>query len=66
MSDINHVAIIMDGNGRWGLKKFRSRKYGHQEGIRTVEKIIKASVKKKNQISYLIYFFYRELEKTKI
>ena len=59
MSDINHVAIIMDGNGRWGLKKFRSRKYGHQEGIRTVEKIIKASVKKK--IKYLtLYTFSTE------
>ena len=46
MSDINHVAIIMDGNGRWGLKKFKSRKFGHQKGIKTVEKIIEASIKK--------------------
>ncbi len=46
MSDINHVAIIMDGNGRWGLKKFNSRKFGHQKGIKTVEKIIDASIKK--------------------
>ena len=48
MSKINHVAIIMDGNGRWGLKKYNSRKFGHQKGIKTVEKIIEASVKKKN------------------
>ena len=46
MSNINHVAIIMDGNGRWGLKKFNSRKFGHKQGIKTVEKIIKASIKR--------------------
>ncbi len=46
MSDINHIAIIMDGNGRWGLKKFNSRRYGHQRGIKTVEKIIEATIKK--------------------
>ena len=39
MSNINHVAIIMDGNGRWGLKKYKSRRFGHQKGIKTVEKI---------------------------
>ena len=33
-----HVAIIMDGNGRWGLKKFNSRRFGHRMGIKTVEK----------------------------
>ncbi len=59
MSDINHVAIIMDGNGRWGLKKFKSRKLGHQQGIKTVEKIIKAALKKK--IKYLtLYTFSTE------
>ena len=46
MSEINHVAIIMDGNGRWGLKKFNSRNYGHKKGINSVEKIIEASIKK--------------------
>ncbi len=59
MSDINHVAIIMDGNGRWGLKKYNSRKFGHQNGIKTVEKIIEASVKSK--IKYLtLYTFSTE------
>tara|TARA_B100002052_G_scaffold237153_1_gene220726 strand:+ start:247 stop:924 length:678 start_codon:yes stop_codon:yes gene_type:complete len=59
MSDINHVAIIMDGNGRWGLKKFNSRKFGHKQGIKTVEKIIEASLKKK--IKYLtLYTFSTE------
>ena len=47
MSNINHVAIIMDGNGRWGVKKYNSRKLGHQKGIKTVERIIEASLKKK-------------------
>ena len=46
MNQLNHVAIIMDGNGRWGLKKRNSRNYGHLKGIKTVEKIIKSSVKK--------------------
>ena len=41
-----HVAIIMDGNGRWGLKKNKTRNYGHLQGIKTVEKIIHASLKK--------------------
>ena len=59
MSDINHVAIIMDGNGRWGLKKYNSRRFGHQKGIKTVEKIIEASIKK--NISFLtLYTFSTE------
>ena len=41
-----HVAVIMDGNGRWGLKKKKSRNYGHLQGIKTVKKIIQASIKK--------------------
>jgi len=49
-----HVAIIMDGNGRWGLKKNKTRNYGHLRGIKTVEKIIQASLKKK--IKYLTLF----------
>ncbi len=59
MSEINHVAIIMDGNGRWGLKKYKSRKFGHQKGIETVENIIEASIKSK--IKYLtLYTFSTE------
>ncbi len=45
MNPLNHVAIIMDGNGRWGLKYRNSRNAGHREGLKAVEKIIKASVK---------------------
>ena len=40
MNPLNHVAIIMDGNGRWGLKYKNSRNAGHKEGLKTVEKII--------------------------
>ena len=49
MNPLNHVAIIMDGNGRWGLKNKKSRNAGHKEGLNTVEKIIKVSIKKKVQ-----------------
>ena len=54
MNPIKHVAIIMDGNGRWGLKNKNSRNLGHKEGLKTVEKIIKVSIKKK--IKYLTLF----------
>jgi len=47
MNRLNHVAIIMDGNGRWGLKKNKSRNYGHLQGLKTVEKVIKAAISKK-------------------
>ena len=47
MNELNHVAIIMDGNGRWGLKKKKSRNYGHLQGIKRVETVIKASVTQK-------------------
>ena len=47
MNPLNHVAIIMDGNGRWGLKNKNSRNAGHKAGLKTVEKIIKESIKQK-------------------
>ena len=59
MNPLNHVAIIMDGNGRWGLKNKNSRNSGHKAGIKTVEKIIKESIKQK--IKYLtLYAFSTE------
>jgi len=59
MNPLNHVAIIMDGNGRWGLKNKNSRNAGHKAGLRTVEKIIKQSIKRK--IKYLtLYAFSTE------
>ena len=59
MNRLNHVAIIMDGNGRWGVKKKKSRNYGHLRGIKTVETVIKSSLIKK--IPYLtLYTFSTE------
>ena len=59
MNPLNHVAIIMDGNGRWGLKNKNSRNRGHKAGLNTVEKIIKESIKQK--ISFLtLYAFSTE------
>ena len=54
MNPLNHVAIIMDGNGRWGLKYKNSRNAGHKEGLNTVEKIIKETIK--NKIKFLTFF----------
>ncbi|MDC0895660.1 polyprenyl diphosphate synthase [Candidatus Pelagibacter sp.] len=54
MNPLNHVAIIMDGNGRWGLKNKNSRNAGHKKGLDTVEKLIKESIKQK--IKYLTLF----------
>ena len=47
MNSPKHVAIIMDGNGRWGLKNKKSRNAGHKAGLNTVERIIKESIKQK-------------------
>ena len=59
MNPLNHVAIIMDGNGRWGLKHKKSRNAGHKAGLETVEKIIKETIK--NKISFLtLYAFSTE------
>jgi len=59
MSPLKHVAIIMDGNGRWGLKHKKSRNAGHKAGLITVEKIIKETIK--NNIKYLtLYAFSTE------
>mgnify|MGYP001272671089 CR=1 FL=1 len=54
MNPLNHVAIIMDGNGRWGLKHKNSRNAGHRAGLNTVERIIKQSIK--NKIKFLTLF----------
>jgi len=54
MNPLNHVAIIMDGNGRWGIKYKKSRNAGHKEGLKSVEKIIKETIK--NKIKFLTLF----------
>ena len=59
MSSPKHVAIIMDGNGRWGLKKKNSRNYGHTKGVEVVENIISEAISKK--VKYLtLYTFSTE------
>ena len=59
MNPLNHVAIIMDGNGRWGMKYKNSRNAGHKAGLSTVEKIIKQTIK--NKIKFLtLYAFSTE------
>jgi undecaprenyl diphosphate synthase len=56
MNPLNHVAIIMDGNGRWGLKYRNSRNAGHKAGLNTLEKIIKESVRQKIKFLTLYAF----------
>ena len=56
MNPLKHVAIIMDGNGRWGLKYKNSRNAGHRAGLSAVEKIIKASAKHKIKFLTLYVF----------
>ena len=56
MNPLNHVASIMDGNGRWGLKYKNSRNAGHKAGVKTVEKIIKVSIKQKIKFLTLYTF----------
>jgi len=59
MNPIKHVAIIMDGNGRWGIKNKGSRNKGHTEGLKTIENIITESLKQ--DIRYLtLYTFSTE------
>ena len=59
MNPLKHVAIIMDGNGRWGIKYKNSRNAGHRAGLNTVEKIIKETINQK--IKYLtLYAFSTE------
>ena len=59
MNPIKHLAIIMDGNGRWGIKHKKSRNLGHKEGLKTVEMVLKESIK--NKIKFLtLYVFSTE------
>jgi undecaprenyl diphosphate synthase len=56
MNSIKHVAIIMDGNGRWGVKNKKTRNLGHKAGLTTIEKIIKETLKKKIKFLTLYAF----------
>ena len=62
MNKLNHVAFIMDGNGRWGQKRQRGRNFGHINGVKTVKKIVKASIKFK--IPIVTFYVFSKLQKT--
>ncbi len=47
MNKLNHVAFIMDGNGRWGKKRNKGRNFGHLNGVKTVKNIVQSSIKLK-------------------
>ena len=47
MNKLNHIAFIMDGNGRWGKKKKRGRNFGHIKGVETVKKTVTSAIKYK-------------------
>ena len=56
MNPLNHVAIIMYGNGRWGLKNKKSRNIGHRQGLKTIENIVEVSIK--NKIKFITLFVF--------
>ena len=56
MNELNHIAFIMDGNGRWGRKKGKNRNFGHLKGVETVKEIVKTSVKLK--IPFLTFYVF--------
>ena len=56
MNQINHVAIIMDGNGRWALKRNKPRNFGHEEGLKNISSVIDFA--KKNKIKFLTLFVF--------
>ena len=56
MNSLNHVAIIMDGNGRWGLKNKKTRNEGHRAGLNTIENILKETLKQKIKFITLFTF----------
>ena len=59
MNKLNHIAFIMDGNGRWGKKKRQGRNFGHLKGVETVKRVVNDSIK-----FNILCIFLRKLEKT--
>ena len=57
MNKINHIAVIMDGNGRWGKKRGKSRNFGHLKGVEVIKNLVKESIKKKNTNIDFLHFF---------
>ena len=58
MNPLNHVAIIMDGNGRWGLKNKKSRNEGHRAGLNTIENILKETIKQKIKFTEIYKYLF--------
>ena len=56
MNKLNHIAFIMDGNGRWGKKRKKGRNFGHLKGVETVKKIVTSSLKLK--IPYITFYVF--------
>ncbi len=56
MNKLSHIAFIMDGNGRWGNKRGKGRNFGHINGVETVKKIVKSSIRIK--IPYITFFVF--------
>ena len=56
MNPLNHIAFIMDGNGRWGKKRGKGRNYGHLKGVETVKKVVGESIK--NKIPVITFFVF--------
>ena len=56
MNKLNHVAFIMDGNGRWGKKKNKGRNYGHLKGVETVKRIVSSSIELK--IPFITFYVF--------
>ena len=66
MNKLNHVAIIMDGNGRWGLKRKKNRNYGHLKGLETIKKIVNGSINLKIPIVTFYVFSTENWKRPKI
>ena len=60
MNKLNHIAFIMDGNGRWGEKRKRGRNFGHLKGVETV-KNCKQLNKTKSSNSHILCFFLQKI-----
>ena len=56
MNKLNHIAFIMDGNGRWGKRKKKGRNFGHLKGVDTVKSVVKNSIKLK--IPFLTFYVF--------
>jgi undecaprenyl diphosphate synthase len=66
MNKLNHIAFIMDGNGRWGIKRKKNRNFGHLNGVKVVKKIVKVSIKFKIPIITFYVFSTENWKRPKI